>query len=195
MPPAFVVVRVMTTWPPMPTSWSASADGITPPGALVESRYAPSSDWMTSAECSSELRSAISAAAANRRTTTRAYPASAVQATRLNRRVSTWLRRRSVTGVRLEPIPDAADRADRCRAPAEAQFLAQIVDVHVHHVRFRIEFVIPHRFRDARARYRAPGIPHEKLQQREFAGREVDATLDVAGVTLDPLTRRVTQND
>src|SRR5437867_91031 len=84
---------------------------------------------MTSAECSSERRSAISAAAANRRTTTRAYPASAVQATRLNRRVSTWLRRRSVTGVRLEPIPDAADRADRCRAAAEAQFLAQIVDI------------------------------------------------------------------
>src|SRR6266545_3800755 len=187
MPPAFVVVRVMTTWPPMPTSWSASADGITPPGALVESRYAPSSDWMTSAECSSELRSAISAAAANRRTTTRAYPASAVHATRLKRRVSTWLRRRSLTGVRLEPIPDAADRSDRCRAAAEAQFLAQIVDVHVHDVRFGIELVIPHRFGDARPRYRAPGVTHQKLQERELARREIYDTI----VLRDPARQRI----
>src|SRR6266571_3335756 len=150
MPPAFVVVRVMTTWPPMPSSWSASADGITPPGALVESRYAPSSDWMTSAECSSELRSAISAAAPNRRTTTRAYPASAVQATRLNRRVSTWLRRRSVTGARLEPISHTTDGADRRGPASETQLLAQVVDVHVHNVGLGVELVVPHRFGDAR---------------------------------------------
>ncbi len=44
---------------------------------------------MTSAECSSELRNAISAAAANSSTTTNAYPASVIHATRLKRRVST----------------------------------------------------------------------------------------------------------
>ncbi len=38
LPPAAVVVRVITTWPPMATSWSANADGITPAGPLVESR-------------------------------------------------------------------------------------------------------------------------------------------------------------
>src|SRR2546430_886648 len=31
MPPALVVVRVITTWPPIRTSWSASAVGMTPP--------------------------------------------------------------------------------------------------------------------------------------------------------------------
>src|SRR5882672_2688568 len=128
---------------------------------------------MTSAECSSELRSAISAAAANRRTTTRAYPASAVHATRLNRRVSTWLRRRSATALCLQAVPDAADRANRRGAPAKAQFLAEIVDVDVDDVRFRIEFVIPHRFGDARARYGATRIAHQELEQRKLARREI----------------------
>src|SRR2546427_6079893 len=101
---------------------------MTPPGALVESRYAPSKDWMTSAECSSERRSAISAAAANSNTTTSAYPASAVHATRLKRRVSTWLSRRSLIGLRFEPVAHAAHRPDGCGPAAKAQFLAEIID-------------------------------------------------------------------
>src|SRR6266576_1494751 len=135
----------------MPTSWSASADGMTLPGALLESRYAPSSDWITSAERSSERRNAISAAAANNNTTTSAYPARAVRATRLKRRVSTRLRRRSATVAYVEPVSHAADGLDRRSPAAEAQLLAQIVDVHVHDVRLGIELVVPDRLGDARA--------------------------------------------
>src|SRR5438445_460878 len=87
MPPALVVVRVITTWPPMPTSWSAKAVGMTPPGPCVESLYAPSNDSMTSAECSSERRSTPSAAMAKETATSRALPASAGQATGPKRRV------------------------------------------------------------------------------------------------------------
>src|SRR5919108_448319 len=73
LPPAFTVVRVITTCPPMPTSCSASAAGITPPALPpVESVYAPTSDCTTSAECSRDRRSTASAARANDATTSRA---------------------------------------------------------------------------------------------------------------------------
>src|SRR3954469_24935862 len=111
---------------------------------------------MTSAECSSERRRAISAATAKRRTTTSAYPASAVHATRLKRRVSTWLRRRSLTVTRLEPIANPAHGFNGRRPAAKAQLLAQVVDIHIDHVRLRVELVIPHRFGDARPRNGAP---------------------------------------
>src|SRR2546422_3750112 len=51
LPPARVVVRVITTWPPMATRRSASAEGMTPPGSLVESRR--------SEEHTSELQSRL----------------------------------------------------------------------------------------------------------------------------------------
>src|SRR5262245_38166446 len=118
---------------------------------------------MKSAECSSERRSAISAATANNNTTTTAYPASAVQATRLNRRVRTWLRRRSRTCARLHPVAHATHRLDRRGVTAEAQFFAQIVDIDVHDIGLGIELVIPHRLGDARARDGAAGVAHEEL--------------------------------
>src|SRR6266576_1238140 len=125
---------------------------------------------MTSAECSNDRRNAISAATAKIRTTTAAKPARAVQETRLKRRVNTWLRRRSLTATRLQPVSHAANRLDRRRPPPKAELLAQVVDVDVLVIRLGVELVIPHRLGDARARHRAPGVAHEELEERELAG-------------------------
>src|SRR6266568_8653395 len=60
---------------------------------------------------------------------------------------------------------------------AKAQLLAQVIDVYVDDVRFRIELVTPPRLRDARPRHRAARIAHEELEQGEFARREIDDAL------------------
>src|SRR5919109_4250079 len=132
---------------------------------------------MTSAECSSALRNVISAATAKSKTTTSAYPASVVHATRLTRRVSTLLSRRSLMRFSLEPVSHAADSVNRRRPSAEAQFLPEIVHVHVDHVRFRIELVVPYCFGDPRTRHRAARIAHQEFEQRELARREIDDAL------------------
>src|SRR6266566_2092623 len=87
----------------------------------------------------------------------------------------------SIASGRIEAVPNPTDRGDRVRTDLRAE----PADVHVDHVRARVEVVTPDRREQPLLRDRAPRVSHQLLQQQELAVGEGNRPATVIDLTPD----------
>jgi hypothetical protein len=81
-----------------------------------------------------------------------------------------------------ENITDTADGVYERMLGAEIYFIAQAVNLHVNHVRRRINAHAPYLLQNHSARYYAAGIAAKIFEQRELLGRELQQHFAPAGL-------------
>src|SRR6266508_3213527 len=137
--------------------------------------------WRSSMRCSASASRRTSSVAACRRVAchTMATNMAAMSGTSANSSMPWWLLPTDQTSAapvsskclrRLEPIPDISHRLDELGT----QFRPKPADVHVHHVASRIERVTPHVCQQLFPGTHLARLPHQVLEEEEFALGKVD---------------------
>src|SRR6266567_2223236 len=82
-------------------------------------------------------------------------------------------------------IANAANRANQSAAVSSIDLAAEIVDVHIHHIRGGVKIEIPNVLDDGRAGNGLALTAHQEFKQREFPGAEVDPVTCAAHAVAD----------